>query len=77
MVEEVKVAVQVERGEDGSWVSKDSLCKAVGSVMNEDSEIGILVKKNHEIWRKKLLDPGYIRGNVDSFINDLEALVVG
>uniref|UniRef100_A0A803MBQ1 Glycosyltransferase n=2 Tax=Chenopodium quinoa TaxID=63459 RepID=A0A803MBQ1_CHEQI len=77
LVEEVKVAVQVERGEDGSWVSKESLCKAVELVMNEESEIGILVKKNHEIWRKKLLDPGYMRGNINSFINDLESLVFG
>ncbi|KNA09739.1 hypothetical protein SOVF_150710 [Spinacia oleracea] len=75
IAEEVQVGVQVERGEDGSWVSKESLCNAVKSVMDEESVVGKLVKKNHQIWRQKLVDPGYMRDNIDGFIKNLQALV--
>ena len=45
MVEQLKVAVEVEREVSG-WISKESLSKAIISVMDEDSEIAGLVKYN-------------------------------
>ncbi|KNA09740.1 hypothetical protein SOVF_150720 [Spinacia oleracea] len=72
---DLKVAVEVQRGEDELWVSKESLCKAVKSVMDDNSEIGGLVKKNHEFWRHKLVQPQFMSGYIDHFIKDLHALV--
>ncbi|KAF2286072.1 hypothetical protein GH714_010162 [Hevea brasiliensis] len=40
MVEEMEVAVEVKREENG-WISKESLCNAMESVMSRDSEVAI------------------------------------
>ncbi|KAL7236114.1 hypothetical protein ACSBR1_019396 [Camellia fascicularis] len=42
MAEELKVAVEVARDENG-WFSKESLCKTICSVMNKDNEMDKLV----------------------------------
>ena len=57
MVEELKVAVEVER-EDNGWISKESLSKAIISVMDEDSEIARLVKYNHAKLKEELISEG-------------------
>ncbi|KAG8366063.1 hypothetical protein BUALT_Bualt17G0037000 [Buddleja alternifolia] len=51
-----KVAVEVERSETG-WFSKEDLCKAVKCVMDEDSEVGHMVKRNHAKWNKTFNGP--------------------
>ncbi|GAB4846498.1 UDP-glycosyltransferase, partial [Ancistrocladus abbreviatus] len=53
MAGELKVAVEVEREENG-WVSKENLCKAIKTVMDKESEMGNLVKKNHAKWKEIL-----------------------
>ncbi|KAI8025676.1 UDP-glycosyltransferase 79B3 [Camellia lanceoleosa] len=75
MVEELKVAVEVARDEKG-WFSKESLCKAINSVMDEDSEVGGLVKKNHVKWKQTLTSPGFMTSYVDRFIQQLHELHV-
>ncbi|KAL2900222.1 UDP-glycosyltransferase 79B3 [Bienertia sinuspersici] len=50
MASELKVGGEVERTHNG-WVSKHSLCKAIDSVIDEKSEVGRLVRKNHARWR--------------------------
>ncbi|XP_010683332.2 anthocyanidin 3-O-glucoside 2'''-O-xylosyltransferase [Beta vulgaris subsp. vulgaris] len=77
LAEELKLVVEVERGEDGTWVSKESLCASVISMMDQDSEISSLIKKNHENLRNKLVDPGFMHGETDRFIKHLKALVIG
>ncbi|KAJ8427986.1 hypothetical protein Cgig2_012074 [Carnegiea gigantea] len=47
MAAQMKVAVEVEKREEDGWVSKESLCKAIKAVMDEESEVGCLVKRNH------------------------------
>ncbi|XP_074320681.1 UDP-glycosyltransferase 79B2-like [Silene latifolia] len=74
LADELKVGVEVERG-DGGWVSKESLCKAIKSVMDEDSEIGASIKKNHENLRITLASKDLMANYMDSFIKDLQALV--
>ncbi|GMH05618.1 hypothetical protein Nepgr_007458 [Nepenthes gracilis] len=73
MAGELKLAVEVER-EDNGWVSKESLCKAIQSVMDEDSEMGCMVKKNHAAWRNRLVSQDFMSGYIDSFIKDLKGL---
>ncbi|XP_073126148.1 UDP-glycosyltransferase 79B9-like [Henckelia pumila] len=71
--EEIKVAVEVERGGDG-WVSKEDLCKAIKSAMDGDSEVGNLIKKNHSEWKKTLSSPGFMDNYVDDFVKHLNEL---
>ncbi|BFG29134.1 hypothetical protein CerSpe_154080 [Prunus speciosa] len=70
---DLKVAVEVEREENG-WFSKESLSKAVTTVMDKDNEVGVMVKKNHAKWRKILSDPGLKSGYVDKLFQDLTEL---
>ncbi|KAK6157372.1 hypothetical protein DH2020_011620 [Rehmannia glutinosa] len=73
LAEELKVAVEVERGDMG-WFSKEDLCKAIKSVMDEESEVGKLVKKNHAKWRETLVSPGYMDNYLEDFIQQLYGL---
>uniref|UniRef100_A0A1J3FUV1 UDP-glycosyltransferase 79B5 n=1 Tax=Noccaea caerulescens TaxID=107243 RepID=A0A1J3FUV1_NOCCA len=61
MTEEFEVSVKVER-EDSGWFSKESLRDAVNSVMDKDSEIGNLVKRNHKKLKETLVSPGLLNG---------------
>ncbi|PON39004.1 UDP-glucuronosyl/UDP-glucosyltransferase [Parasponia andersonii] len=71
---ELKVAVEVER-EENRWFSKESLSKAIKSVMDEDSEVGIMVRNNHATWRHLFRKPGFISSYIDRFVHNLEELV--
>ncbi|CAN6691016.1 unnamed protein product [Malus baccata var. baccata] len=58
LAKELTVAVEVEREEDG-WFSKESLRKAVKSLMDKESEVGVMVKKNHAKFREIISEPGW------------------
>ncbi|KAL6529698.1 UDP-glycosyltransferase [Orobanche gracilis] len=73
LAEELKVAVEVERGDMG-WFSKEDLCKAIRSVMDEDSEVGRMVKMNHARWKETLVGPGFMDNYIDNFIQQLYGL---
>ncbi|XP_010433351.1 PREDICTED: LOW QUALITY PROTEIN: UDP-glycosyltransferase 79B3-like [Camelina sativa] len=76
--DELKVSVEVVReNTETGWFSKESLRDAINSVMNKDSEIGNLVKKNHTKWRETLASPGFMTDYVDKFIESLKDLVSG
>ena len=70
LAEELKVAVVVEKEENG-WVSKESLCKAIKSVMDEEGEVGCLVKKNHAKWKETLMSQGFMSNYIDNFVRQL------
>lgn len=61
---ELKVGVEVEKDEKG-WFTKETVCSAIKSVMDEDSEVGVLVKKNHAKWKETLSSPNFIKGYFD------------
>uniref|UniRef100_A0A1J3FWW2 UDP-glycosyltransferase 79B5 n=2 Tax=Noccaea caerulescens TaxID=107243 RepID=A0A1J3FWW2_NOCCA len=71
LAEELEVSVKVQR-EDSGWFSKESLRDAVTSVMDKDSEIGNLVKRNHKKLRETLVSPGLLSGYADKFVEALE-----
>ncbi|KAJ7948696.1 Glycosyltransferase [Quillaja saponaria] len=71
--EELEVAVEVGREENG-WFSKESLSKAIKSVMDKDSEVGMKVKKNHTKWKEILEKPGFMSGYIDKFVDSLQEL---
>ncbi|CBI20246.3 unnamed protein product, partial [Vitis vinifera] len=70
LAEELKVAVEVEKEENG-WVSKEGLCKAIKSVMDEEGEVGCLVKKNHAKWKETLMSQGFMSNYIDNFVRQL------
>ncbi|CAB4277429.1 unnamed protein product [Prunus armeniaca] len=51
-----------------STKSKESLSKAITTVMDKDNEVAVIVKKNHAEWRKILSDPGLKSGYVDKLV---------
>ncbi|KAJ0261615.1 hypothetical protein HA466_0047000 [Hirschfeldia incana] len=74
MSEELEVSVEVKREETG-WFSKENISGAVKSVMDKDTEIGNLVRRNHAKWKETLLNSGIFSGYVDTYIEALEKLV--
>ncbi|TKY66464.1 UDP-glycosyltransferase 79B6 [Spatholobus suberectus] len=71
LVEELELAVDVERGENG-WVSKESLNKTIKLVMDGDSEVGAKVKKNHMKWKETGGTPELMNGYIDRFVQNLQ-----
>ncbi|KAK6932624.1 UDP-glucuronosyl/UDP-glucosyltransferase [Dillenia turbinata] len=67
---ELKVGVEVEKGEDGLF-TKESVCNAIKSVM-DDNEKGKEVRINHAKWREFLLSEGLERSYVDDFVHQLQ-----
>ncbi|KAJ4911358.1 UDP-glycosyltransferase 79B9 [Raphanus sativus] len=59
MTEELEVSVEVPREETG-WFSKESLSAAIISVMDKDSELGNLVRRNHIRLKEILVSPGLL-----------------
>ncbi|KAJ9671565.1 hypothetical protein PVL29_025327 [Vitis rotundifolia] len=74
LAEELKVAVEVEREETGLF-SKESLCKAIKSVMDEESEVGGQVEKNHAKLKETLVSPGFMSNYIDNFVGQLQGLL--
>ncbi|GMY19382.1 UDP-glycosyltransferase 79B9-like [Fagus crenata] len=74
IVEELKVAVEVER-EDNGWISKERLSEAIISVMDKDSEVGGLVKYNHAKLKEVLTSEGVQERYLDTFIQNLQGLL--
>ncbi|KAF8411118.1 hypothetical protein HHK36_003657 [Tetracentron sinense] len=71
---DLKVGVEVEKGEEGLF-TKESVCKAVKSVMDQDSEIGTELRGNHANWRDFLLSKGFEASYFDGFIHKLEDML--
>ena len=74
MVEELKVAVEVER-EDNGWISKESLSHSIISVMDKDSEVAGLVKYNHAKLKEVLTTEGLQERYLHNFIQSLQGLL--
>nr|KYP33337.1 hypothetical protein KK1_045817 [Cajanus cajan] len=70
----LKTGVQIERGEDGLF-TKESVCKAVKTVMDDESEVGREVRANHLKLRDILLSKDLDNTYVDSFCHKLQELL--
>ncbi|XP_058756242.1 UDP-glycosyltransferase 79B30-like [Vicia villosa] len=71
----LKVGVEVEKGEDGLY-TKDSVCKAVRIVMDDENEIGKEVKAKHGKIREMLLNKDLESSYIDDFCKKLQEIVV-
>ena len=74
LADELKAAVKVEKGENGLF-SKERLCAAIKTVMDEESEIGSQVKKNHAQWKETLVSSGFMSNYIDNFVEQLHGLL--
>lgn len=72
---DLKVGVEVEEGDEDGLFTKEGVCRAVKTVMDDDSEIGEEVRANHAKWREFLLSPGLESSYIDGFVEKLHALL--
>ncbi|KAG4384313.1 hypothetical protein AAZX31_13G236700 [Glycine max] len=71
-----KVGVEVEKGEEDGLFTKESVCKAVKIVMDDENELGREIKTNHSKVRKFLLNHKLESTCVDSFCQQLRHLLM-
>ncbi|XP_004293911.1 PREDICTED: UDP-glycosyltransferase 79B6-like [Fragaria vesca subsp. vesca] len=72
---ELKVGVEVEKGDEDGLFTKEGVCKAVKAVMDENSEVGKEVKINHAKWREFLSSKGLESSYIDDFVQKLHKLL--
>ncbi|RDX74575.1 UDP-glycosyltransferase 79B30, partial [Mucuna pruriens] len=72
----LEVGVEVEKGDDGMY-TKESVCKAVSIVMDEENETSTKVRDNHTRLRNLLLDKDLESSYVDNFCKRLREIVDG
>uniref|UniRef100_A0A2N9E9B8 Glycosyltransferase subfamily 4-like N-terminal domain-containing protein n=1 Tax=Fagus sylvatica TaxID=28930 RepID=A0A2N9E9B8_FAGSY len=70
---DIKVGVEVEKGEEDGLFTREGVCKAVKAVMDEDSNVG--VRTNHAKWREFLLSNGLENSYIDSYVQKLHSLL--
>ncbi|KAJ4703566.1 Glycosyltransferase [Melia azedarach] len=75
MGEDLKVGVEVEKGEEDGLFSRDGVCKAVKAVMDDDSNVGKEVRDNHTKLRESLTSPRIENSYVDGFVQELHGLI--
>ncbi|KAL1332984.1 hypothetical protein AAHE18_11G068400 [Arachis hypogaea] len=56
MSKNLQVGVEVEKGEDDGLYTKESVCKAVSIVMDDENETSRIVKSNHDKIKEVLLN---------------------
>ncbi|XWS10052.1 hypothetical protein CRYUN_Cryun39dG0042700 [Craigia yunnanensis] len=74
LVEELNVAIEVERGKNRQ-ISKDSLSKAIKLVMDKDNEMADLCKRNHAKLKKVLSNQDLQEEYINNFIQGLQDLI--
>ncbi|KAK4259721.1 hypothetical protein QN277_006024 [Acacia crassicarpa] len=73
---DLKVGVEVERGEEDGVFTREGVCKAVKTVMDSDSEIGQTIRSNHNKWTQFLLAPGLEDAYLDEFVRKLRSQLI-
>uniref|UniRef100_A0A7N0V1M4 Glycosyltransferase n=1 Tax=Kalanchoe fedtschenkoi TaxID=63787 RepID=A0A7N0V1M4_KALFE len=76
MGEDLRVGVEVEKGDENGLFDRNGVCRAVKLVMNmEEDGVGKEVKINHDKWRKLLLTPGLERSCLDETVTKLKQML--
>lgn len=74
MAGELRVGVEVEKGEDGFFTRND-VYKAVMAAMDRKTQLGKELEANHAKWKKLFTSKDFQNSYIDSFINKLHSLV--
>ncbi|KAL1346031.1 hypothetical protein HN51_019696 [Arachis hypogaea] len=72
---ELKVGIEVEKGEEDGLFTKESVFKAVKIVMDDESEVGREVRENHSKLKNFLLSKDFETSCLDSFCRKLQDLL--
>ncbi|KAK6154752.1 hypothetical protein DH2020_009000 [Rehmannia glutinosa] len=72
---DLRVGVEVEKGDEDGLFTRDGVMKAIRLVMDDDSEIGKEIRANHAKWRDFLLREGLENTYVDDFVHKLQSLL--
>ncbi|KAK6149961.1 hypothetical protein DH2020_017486 [Rehmannia glutinosa] len=72
---DLKVGVEVEKGDEDGLFTKEDVHRAIMAAMTEDSKIGKEVKENHDKWREFLLKEGLESDYFDNFVENMWALL--
>lgn len=72
---DLRVGVEIERGEENGLFTRASVCKAVREVMDDGSEVGKEVRRNHFKWREFLLSEGLESRYIDDFVQKLQGML--
>ncbi|XP_004304716.1 PREDICTED: anthocyanidin 3-O-glucoside 2''-O-glucosyltransferase-like [Fragaria vesca subsp. vesca] len=72
---DLRVGVEVEKGDEDGLFSKEGVCKAVEAVMDDESEVGKEVKANHAKWREFFSNKGLEKTYIDCFEQRLHQLL--
>ncbi|KAJ0044716.1 hypothetical protein Pint_04643 [Pistacia integerrima] len=74
MVQELKVAIEVERGVD--WIiGKESLSKSINLVMDKESELGNSVRNNHVKFKSIFSSKDWQDEKIGTFVQDLQFIL--
>ncbi|WJX68773.1 anthocyanidin 3-O-glucoside 2'''-O-xylosyltransferase [Trifolium repens] len=71
----LKVGVEVEKAEEDGLFTKESVCKAVKTVMDDENEVGKEARANHDKIRKFLLSDNLESSCIDGFCQKLYELL--
>lgn len=72
---DLRVGVEVEKGDEDGLFTKEGVCKAIKLVMDDGSEIGKEVRANYAKWRDFLLSVGLESSYIDEFVHKLRGLL--
>lgn len=72
---ELRVGVEVKRGDEDGFFTKEAVMETIKLVMEEESEIGKEIRANHGKWRDFLLTKGLEDSYMDEFVRKLSSLV--
>ncbi|KAI3842526.1 hypothetical protein MKX03_034392 [Papaver bracteatum] len=75
MAGDLKVGVEVERGDEDGWFTKENICNVVKLVMDENSEVAKEVRLHHAKWKDFLLKDNLESSYTDEFITKLQDLL--
>lgn len=72
---DLRVGVEVERGEEDGLFTREGVVKAIKLVMDGESEIGKEIRANHAKWREFMLRKGLEDSYIDEFDHSLHSLL--
>ncbi|KAK6154749.1 hypothetical protein DH2020_008997 [Rehmannia glutinosa] len=72
---DLRVGVEVEKGDENGLFTRDGVMKAIRLVMDDDSEIGKEIRANHAKWRDFMLREGLENSYIDGFVHKLQSLL--
>ncbi|CAI9087359.1 OLC1v1021414C1 [Oldenlandia corymbosa var. corymbosa] len=73
---DLRVGVEVKKGDEDGWFTKDAVCEAIQLVMDENSDVGKDVRANHAKWKEFLLRDGLESSYIDEFVHKLQGLLI-